>query len=82
MFVQEQIWGAVMFFIGGWVLSTCSKWEREDAARLKEAKYTYGRRKSDLVKPKSVRGAFMTITGLLLSVSGIVMFLMYTQPME
>jgi len=71
-----------MFFVGGWILSTCSKWEREDAAKLKDPKLMYGRRKSDIVKLKSMCGVFMTITGLLLSVSGIVMFLMYTQPME
>ncbi|HAK37613.1 MAG: hypothetical protein QGG38_07875 [Nitrospinaceae bacterium] len=71
-----------MFFVGGWILSTCSKWEREDAVKLKDPKLMYGHRKSDIVKPKSMRGAFMTITGLLLSVSGIVMFLMCIQPVE
>ena len=39
-----------MFFVGGWILSTCSKWEREDAVKLKDPKLMYGHRKSDIVK--------------------------------
>jgi hypothetical protein len=52
--VVEQVWAVVMFFFGSIILNICSKWERKDQAILKEAK-SYGRRKSDIVKPAPSR---------------------------
>ena len=36
--VVEQVWALAMFFLGSTILSTCSKWEKEDQAILKESK--------------------------------------------
>ena len=55
LLVIQQVWAVVMFFLGSFILSTCSKWEKKDQAILKESK-SYGRRKSDLVKPRTFRG--------------------------
>ena len=69
----EQIWAVVMFFFGSIILNICSKWERKDQAILKEAK-SYGRRKSDIVKP---RGALMTLLGAGLCLGGMIIFLLH-----
>ncbi len=69
--VAEQVWAVVMFVLGSFILNTCSKWERADQAVLKEAK-SYGRRKSDIVKPKSLRGTTMTLMG-----AGLCLFVMH-----
>ncbi|MBT5869269.1 MAG: hypothetical protein HOH38_10570 [Nitrospinaceae bacterium] len=73
----EQIWSVVMFFAGSFILNTCSKWEREDQAILKDPRNHYGRRKSDIVKPKSIRGTLMTLMGAGLCLSGMILFLLH-----
>ncbi|KMP12523.1 hypothetical protein UR09_00165 [Candidatus Nitromaritima sp. SCGC AAA799-A02] len=79
MFVTQQIWGIVMFFAGGWLLGHCSKLEREDAERMKDPKMRYGRRQSDIVRPKTIRGTVMTFLGGFLALGGMILFLMYSQ---
>ena len=74
--VVEQVWAVVMFFLGSFILSTCSKWEREDQAILKESK-SYGRRKSDLVKPRTFRGIVMTVLGAGLCLGGMILFMLH-----
>lgn len=74
--VIEQIWALVMFAFGSLILSTCSKWERADQAILKEAK-SYGRRKSDIVKPRTFRGTVMTLLGTGLCLGGMIIFLLH-----
>ena len=74
--VVEQVWAVVMFFLGSFILSTCSKWEREDQAILKESK-SYGRRKSDLVKPRTFRGTVMTVLGAGLCLGGMILFMLH-----
>lgn len=73
----EQVWAVVMFFVGSYILSACSKWEREDQAILKDPRNRYGRRKSDIVKPKSLRGTLMTVLGAGLCLGGMILFLMH-----
>ena len=65
----EQVWALAMFFLGSTILSTCSKWEKEEQTILKESK-SYGRRKSDLVKPRTFRRAVMTLLGAGLFLGG------------
>jgi len=72
----EQIWAVVMFFFGSIILNICSKWERKDQAILKEAK-SYGRRKSDIVKPRTLRGTLMTLLGAGLCLGGMIIFLLH-----
>jgi hypothetical protein len=72
----EQVWSVVIFFVGSIILNTCSKWEREDQAILQDPRNRYGRRKSDMVKPKSLRGTLMTILGSGLCLGGMILFLM------
>ena len=74
--VVEQVWALAMFFLGSTILSTCSKWEKEDQAILKEAK-SYGRRKSDIVKPRTLRGTLMTLLGAGLCLGGMILFLLH-----
>ena len=72
----EQVWALAMFFLGSTILSTCSKWEKEDQTILKESK-SYGRRKSDLVKPRTFRGAVMTLLGAGLCLGGMILFMLH-----
>ena len=76
LLVIQQVWAVVMFFLGSFILSTCSKWEREDQAILKESK-SYGRRKSDLVKPRTFRGTVMTVLGAGLCLGGMILFMLH-----
>ena len=69
--VAEQVWAVVMFVLGSFILNTCSKWERADQAVLKEAK-SYGRRKLDIVKPRTLRGTLMTLLGTGLCLGGMI----------
>ena len=52
--VAELIWALVMFALGSVILSACSKWEREEQAIAKDPRNRYGKRKSDIVKPKTL----------------------------
>ena len=72
----ELVWALAMFFLGSTILSTCSKWEKEDQTILKESK-SYGRRKSDLVKPRTLRGAVMTLLGVGLCLGGMILFMLH-----
>ena len=77
--VAEQVWAVVMFVLGSFILNTCSKWERADQAVLKEAK-SYGRRKSDIVKPRSLRGTIMTLLGAGLCLGSMILFVIHVLP--
>ena len=77
--VVEQVWAAVMFLLGSIILNTCSKWERKDQAILKEAK-SYGRRKSDIVKPRTFRVTVMTLLGAGLCLTGMMLFVLHLSP--
>ena len=74
--VAEQVWAIVMFVLGSFILNTCSKWERADQAVLKEAK-SYGRRKSDIVKPKTLRGTIMNLMGAGLCLGSRIRFVIH-----
>ncbi|MCH8157160.1 MAG: hypothetical protein IID18_05310, partial [Nitrospinae bacterium] len=73
-FVVQQIWGIALFVTGGWILSLCSKWEREEAAVRSDPRNRYGRRKNDIMKPKSARGTFMAIVGVVMTMGGMMCF--------
>ena len=75
--VVEQYWAIAMVLFGSFILSTCSKWEKEERQGFKDPRNRYGRRKSDIVKPKSMRGTIMTVTGTLMCLGGMILFLMY-----
>ena len=59
--VIEQVWVIVLFLLGAFVINTCSRLERKDQEFLKDLRNRYGKRKSDMVKPKSLRGTIMTL---------------------
>jgi len=75
--VIEQVWGIALFFLGSYILSTCSKWERADREKMKDPKLTFGRRKSDMVAPKSIRGTLMTFIGCGFALGGMVLIIMH-----
>ena len=74
----EQVWALVMFFLGSIILNICSKWEKRDQAILKESK-SYGRRKSDMVKPRTFRGTIMTLLGGVLCLGGMILFVIHLE---
>ena len=76
---KQQLYGAILFFIGSFVLSICSKWEKKRKEKLKDPKVriaNYGQKKSDLMKSYTLRGALLTFTGLGLAIFGALLFLM------
>ncbi|MFQ5673395.1 MAG: hypothetical protein ACE5G9_09885 [Nitrospinales bacterium] len=76
---KQELLGIVLFFAGGWVLNLCSQWEKQRQERLRDPKVRmahYGRRKSDLVAPSTIRGSLMTLVGVGLSIMGAIVFLM------
>ena len=59
--VIEQVWAIVLFLLGAFILNTCSSLERKDQEFLKDPRNRYGKLKSDMVKPKTLRGTLMTL---------------------
>ena len=59
--VIEQVLAIVLFLLGAFVLNNYSRLERKDQEFLKDSGNRYGKRKSDMVKPKSLRGTIMTL---------------------
>ena len=59
--VIEQVWAIVLLLLGAFVLNTCSRLERKDQEFLKDPRNRYGKQKSDMVKPKTLRGTLMTL---------------------
>ena len=76
IFVVEQVW-AIVFFLGAFVLNICSRLERKEQEFLKDPRNRYGKRKSDMVKPKTLRGTLMTLKGTGLCLGGMILFLMH-----
>ena len=74
--VAEQVWAVVMFVLGSFILNTCSKWEKAYQAVLKGAK-SYGRRKADIVKPRTLRGTIMTLLGAGLCLGSMILFVIH-----
>jgi hypothetical protein len=73
--VIEQVWAIVLFLLGVFVLNTCSRLERKEQELLKDPHNRYGKRKSYIVEPKTLRGTLMTLTGKGLCFGGMVLFL-------
>jgi hypothetical protein len=75
--VIEQVWAIVLFLLGVFALNTCSRLERKEQEFLKDPRNRYGQKKSDIVKPKTLRGTLMTLTGTGLCFGGMVLFMMH-----
>jgi len=76
LFSSGQVWGIFIFMMGAGILSWCSHWERKQDEWKKDSrnKYRKSRRKTDFAIPTTFRGTMMTISGSLLSFTGITMF--------
>ena len=75
--VIEQVWAIVLFLLGVFVLNTCSRLERKEQEFLKDPRNRYGKRKSDIVKPKTLRGALMSLIVTGLCFGGMVLFMIH-----
>ena len=75
--VVEQVWATLMFILGSLILNTCSKWERKEQAVAEDTRNRYGKRKSDMVKPKTLRGSIMTFLGAGLCLGGMILFMIH-----
>jgi hypothetical protein len=75
--VIEQVWAIVLFLLGAFILNTCSSLEKKDQEFLKDPRNRYGKRKSDMVKPKTLRGTIMTLMGAGLCLGGMILFMMH-----
>ena len=72
--VVEQAWAIVLFLLGAFILNTCSNLERKEQAFFKDPRNRYGKRKSDMIKPKTLRGTLMTLVGTGLCLGGMILF--------
>ena len=69
--VIVEVWAIVLFLLGAFLLNTCSRLERKEQDFLKDPRNRYGKRKSDIVKPKKLRATLMTLTGIGLCLVGM-----------
>ena len=79
--VIEQVWAIVLFLLGAFVINTCSRLERKDQEFIKDLRNRYGKRKSDMVKPKTIRGTHMTLTVTGFYLGGMILFMMHVYPL-
>lgn len=82
--VTGQIIGTVLFFVGIWVLSYCSKVEKQDKDNMRKIRYRQPRYQDRNVKISDartyeVRGTVLSLGGYTLAMAGILMFIMTTQ---
>jgi hypothetical protein len=75
--VIGQVWAIILFLLGVFALNTCSRLERKEQDFLKDPRSRYVKRKSDIVKSKTLRGTLMTLIGRGLCFGGMVLFMMY-----
>jgi len=75
--VIEQVWAIVLFLLGAFVLNNYSRLERKDQEFLKDSGNRYGKRKSDMVKPKMLRCTHITLTGTGFCLSGMILLMMH-----
>ena len=73
----EQVWAIVLLLLGAFVLITWSRLERKDQEFRKDPRNRYGRRKSDMVKPKTLRGTHMTLTGTGFYLGGMILYMIH-----
>jgi hypothetical protein len=66
-----------LFLLGVFELNTCSRLERKEQEFLKDPRNRYGKRKSDIVKPKTLRGALMSLIVTGLCFGGMVLFMIH-----
>ena len=79
--VIQQVWAIVWLLLGAFVLNTCSRLERKDQEFIKDPRNRYGKRKSDMVKPKTIRGTHMTLTVTGFYLGGMILFMMHVYPL-
>ena len=79
--VIQQVWAIVWLLLGAFVLNTCSRLERKDLEFIKDLRNRYGKRKSDMVKPKTIRGTHMTLTVTGFYLGGMILFMMHVYPL-
>jgi hypothetical protein len=75
--VIEQVWAIVLFLLGAFVLNNYSRLERKDQEFLKDSGNRYGKRKSDMVKPKMLRCTDIILTGTGFCLSGMILLMMH-----
>jgi hypothetical protein len=75
--VIEQVWAIVFLLLGAFVLNTCSRLDRKDQEFIKDLRNCYGKQKSDMVTPKTLRGTHMTLTGTGFYLGGMILFMMH-----
>ena len=75
--VIEQVWAIVLLLLWAFVLNTWSCLEKKDQEFLKYLRNRYGKQKSDMVKPKTLRGTHMTLTGTGFYLGGMILFMIH-----
>ena len=79
--VIEQVWAIVLFLLGAFVLNNYSRLERKDQEFRKDPRNRYGRRKSDMVKPKMLRCTDIILTGTGFCLGVMILFMIHVYPL-
>jgi hypothetical protein len=69
--------GNCFFLMRAFVLNTCSRLDRKEKDFFKDSLNRYGKGKSDMVKPKTLRGTVMILKGKGLYLSDMVLHMMH-----
>lgn len=79
-----QIIGTALFLLGIWILSYCSKVEKQDRDNVRKLKYRQSRYQDRRVKianarTREARGTVLSLGGYSVAMAGIITFIMTTQ---
>jgi hypothetical protein len=67
----------LFFLLRVLALNTCSRLERKEQEFLKDPRNRYVKQKSDIDKPKRLRGILMTLAATGLCFGGMVLFMIH-----
>ena len=75
---ERQLWGLVLFFLGNWVLSLCTRLEKVEEKRLKDPKVRWAvlGQKKIVFQYKNTRGIVMTLSGATMAIWGFCLILL------
>ena len=76
---QNQIIGIIMFVIGGLIMSRVTKYERKIDSKVRDPKMKWAvidGQAAGMMRKKTIIGTTFSVFAFLLSVSGLIMFIL------
>lgn len=78
IFNEKQLWGLVLFLLGNWVLSLCTRLEKIEDKKLRDPKVRWAvlGQKKIVFQYQNVRGMVMTFSGAIMAIWGFFLILL------